>query len=260
MRYYIADTFTDTMFKGNSAGVCFFDKWPDDALMQNIAAENNLSETAFLIKEPNGYALRWFTPETEVDLCGHATLASAFVILNFEQNHSGPINFHTKSGILSVEKKDDLFIMDFPALTCTQTEVTELMQKAIGVPISKAYQSTRDLLLIIQSQRQLEGLYPQIQFIKQIPDCLGVIVSAEGNEADFVSRFFAPNAGINEDPVTGSSHSVLIPFWAQRLKKNIMVARQLSKRGGTLFCEHCGDRVKIGGKAVLYLQGEIAVP
>jgi len=258
MRYYVVDAFAESLFKGNPAGVCLLDEWLDDAVMQNIAQENNLAETAFVVNRGGYYDLRWFTPEIEVDLCGHATLASAFIISNFVDKRAVDIDFHTISGVLPVKKLDDLYELNFPARMPKQIDITPLMEQAAGVPILGAYLS-RDLLLLLDSEWQVAQLQPDFNLIAKIPDCLGLIVTATGDYVDFVSRFFAPNAGVPEDPVTGSAHSTLIPFWADRLSKNKMVARQLSKRGGMLHCEHCGDRVKIAGKAALYLEGEIRV-
>jgi PhzF family phenazine biosynthesis protein len=258
MKYYIVDAFTEAIFSGNQAGVCLIDEWPDDRIMQNIAAENNLSETAFVIKRGNYYDLRWFTPTLEIDLAGHPTLASAFVITNFVDKDAVDIKFHTMSGVLSVRKIDDLYEMDFPSRPPKQVQVTDLMGQAVGVPVQEASLS-RDMLLLLGSEREVAELKPDIGLLSRIPDCFAAVVTAKGNDVDFVSRFFAPNAGIPEDPVTGSSHSTLIPFWAERLGKSKMTAKQLSKRGGVLFCEHCGDRVKIAGRAALYLEGEIKV-
>lgn len=256
MRYYIVDAFTETIFKGNQAGVCLIDEWLDDALMQNIASENNLAETAFVVNRGNYYDLRWFTPETEIDLCGHATLASAFVISNLVDRNVSNMDFHTMSGILTVRKIDDLYEMNFPSRKPKPIQITSLMEQAIGASVHGAYLS-RDMLLLLDSEQEVAELKPDMGLISKIPACFALIVTAKGDTVDFVSRFFAPNAGISEDPVTGSSHSTLIPFWAERLQKDKMVAKQLSKRGGTLFCENCGERVKISGKAALYLQGEI---
>ena len=258
MRYYIVDAFTDKLFGGNPAGVCLLNEWPDKDVMQNIAAENNLAETAFLVKRENYYDLRWFTPEVEIDLCGHATLASGFIIANFVDPEARTMGFETQSGTLTVTKRGDLYEMDFPARLPQKIEVTHLMCKAIGMPVLEAHLS-RDLLLLVDSEQDVKDLTPDLSLLKQIPDCFAVIVTARGETVDFVSRFFAPNAGIPEDPVTGSSHSTLIPFWAERLGKEQLTAKQLSKRGGVLYCENCGERVKIAGKAVLYLQGEINV-
>lgn len=256
MKYYIVDAFTDKLFKGNQAGVCLLDEWLDDETMQNIASENNLAETAFVVKRDDYYDLRWFTPKTEIDLCGHATLASAFIISNFVDDSAEKIDFHTMSGELSVEKKNDLFEMNFPARMPAPIPITQLMEQSIGVSVQEAYLS-RDMLLLIDSEQQVKNLNPDLSLVSKLPDCFALIVTARGERADFVSRFFAPNAGIPEDPVTGSSHCTLIPFWAQRLKKEKMAAKQLSKRGGTLYCEYRNDRVIIAGKAALYLQGDI---
>lgn len=256
MKYYVVDAFADKLFSGNQAGVCLLDEWPCDETMQNIAAENNLSETAFVVKRQNHYDLRWFTPTIEIDLCGHATLASAFVVANFLDSGISDMDFHTKSGVLSVKKIDELFEMDFPSRKPEKIEVTPQMEKAIGAPVLEAHMS-RDMLLLLENEVQVKNLHPNLSAVAALSDCVGVIVTAKGDSADFVSRFFAPNVGVPEDPVTGSAHSTLIPFWSERLGKDKMNARQLSKRGGTLYCKNCGDRVKISGNAVLYLQGEI---
>jgi PhzF family phenazine biosynthesis protein len=258
MKYFIVDAFTDKVFKGNQAGVCLVDHPLNEATMQNIAAENNLAETAFVMPKGNEFDLRWFTPEVEIDLCGHATLASAYILSTIINPSLDVMRFHTLSGVLTVSKRDSLFEMDFPARKPTPKPVDALMAQALGIPVLEAH-SSRDMLLIVENEAAVKMLKPNLLLLSQIPDCFAVIVTAPGNEVDFVSRFFAPNAGIPEDPVTGSSHSTLIPFWAERLKKEKMVARQLSKRGGTLYCENCGERVKISGQAALYLTGEIHV-
>ena len=258
MRYFVVDAFADTLFQGNPAGVCLLDTWLKDHLMQQIAAENALSETAFVVKQDGYYDLRWFTPTTEVDLCGHATLASAFVVTQFLDPGISSMDFHTKSGLLSVTKSDDLFELDFPARKPQKIQVTPQMEQALGVPILEAHKA-RDTLLLLESEEQVKDLQPDFNLIANLPDCFAVIATAKGENVDFVSRFFAPGAGVPEDPVTGSAHSTLIPFWAQRLHKEDMIAKQLSKRGGTLFCKNQGDRVKISGRAVLYLQGELVV-
>jgi len=257
MKYFIVDAFTDERFKGNPAGVCLLDEWLDDDTMQAIAFENNLSETAFVVKRENHYDLRWFTPDVEIDLCGHATLASAFVVSNFVDQNEALMRFETKSGTLTVTKIGDLYELDFPARKPEPIELTSEMSRAIGLSVLEAHLS-RDLLLFVENEQQVQALNPSFDLLEQLP-YFAVIVTAEGDEVDFVSRFFAPGASIPEDPVTGSAHCSLIPFWAERLGKEKMVARQLSKRGGTLFCENRGSRVKIAGKAVLYLQGEILI-
>lgn len=229
----------------------------DDRTMQNIAAENNLAETAFLIRDGDKYNLRWFTPEQEFDLCGHATLASAFVLFNFYERNTDVLQFNTQSGMLTVERRQSLYVMDFPARMPEPVKVIPLMEQAVGVPVSEAHLS-RDMVLLLPDENAVRRVTPDLQLAAEIPGCENLIVTARGTSADFVSRFFTPGISIPEDPVTGSAHATLIPFWALRLKKSKMTAQQLSRRGGTLFCENCGDRVKIAGKAVLYLQGEIA--
>ena len=257
MKYYIVDAFTDVLFKGNPAGVCILDSELDVLTMQKIAAENNLSETAFVLKQKEYYSLRWFTPKVEIDLCGHATLGSAFVITNFVDISNNEIRFETKSGILTVIKKEDLYVLDFPSRKPKKIEVTPLMEKAIGASVCEAH-IARDLLLLLENEQQIRNLCIDIELIKQLADH-AVMVTAKSDTVDFVSRFFAPNVGVPEDPVTGSAHTTLIPFWAERLNKNKMIAMQLSERGGTIYCENCEDRVKIAGKAVLYLQGEMFI-
>lgn len=258
MKYYIVDAFTEDLFQGNQAGVCLLNKWLDDSIMQNIAAENNLAETAFIVKKDNGYDLRWFTPEVEIDLCGHATLASAFIITNFVDKKATELNFHTLSGLLTVAKKGALYEMDFPSRKPKEVEYLPIMAEVIGTKVLEVHLS-RDLLLLVETEEQVRNLKPNLELMKTIPNCFAVIVTAKGNNVDFVSRFFAPKAGIPEDPVTGSSHATLIPFWAEKLRKDKLVAQQLSKRGGMLYCENIGDRVKIAGYATLYLEGNIQI-
>jgi len=260
MDYFVVDAFAEELFKGNPAGVCVLDKWPDDRHLQSIAFENNLAETAFVVKNGPAYDLRWFTPETEIDLCGHATLASAFILANFIDPKNSSFSFNTKSGLLTVEadRKNDLFEMDFPSRKPVKTEINQTVQNSINVKIKEAHRS-RDLLLLLDSEDEVRNLDIDFNLLKTVNDCFAFIFTAPSSnrEYDFVSRFFAPNAGIIEDPVTGSAHCTLIPFWAERLNKDKLTAKQLSKRGGTLFCKNNGDRVKIAGKAKLYLTGEI---
>lgn len=255
--YFHVDAFTSHVFSGNPAGVCPLDNWLDDLLLQQIAAENNLSETAFFVRTDKGYDLRWFAPKTEVDLCGHATLASAFVIFNFLGFPEDHITFSTKSGMLSVKKVKDRFMMDFPARPGKLASAPEFLVKGLGKNITEVYRS-RDYLVILDSEDEVRTLRPDFSELLKL-DCTGVIISAKGDSVDFVSRFFAPRVGIPEDPVTGSSHCTLIPYWASRLGKTDLIAHQVSRRGGELFCRHIGDRVSIAGSAVLYLQGEIFV-
>ena len=259
MKYYVADAFTDELFKGNPAGICILEKWLDNVLLQNIAYENNLAETAFIVKNNSQYELRWFTPKTEIELCGHATLASAYIIKNFIEDNDF-LTFNTKSGILTVlyNKENELYEMDFPAIKTKKVEIIETVQNAINEKIKETYLS-RDLLLLLENEEQVKNLKVKFDLLKTLNICHGFIATAlsSNKEYNFVSRYFAPNVGINEDHVTGSSHTTLIPFWAERLGKNKLIAKQLSKRGGTLYCENNGDRVKIAGKAKLYLEGNI---
>jgi PhzF family phenazine biosynthesis protein len=221
--------------------------------MQSIAFENNLAETAFLLKKDGKNILRWFTPELEIDLCGHATLASAYVITTYIEPSLNAIDFETKSGTLGVIRSGDILTMNFPSRMPEPTDTPPLLEEALGGRILETHKS-RDLLVLTDSQETVSKLKPNIDLISSISRDLAfaVIVTAKGDDCDFVSRFFAPNAGIPEDPVTGSSHSTLIPYWARKLGKNKLTARQLSKRGGTLYCENLGSRVNIGGKAVCY--------
>ena len=254
------DAFTDQLFSGNPAAVCPLDTWPADDLLQNIAIENNLAETAFFVPlAPQRYQLRWFTPEFEMDLCGHATLASAFVLYT-ELDYSDPvIYFETHSGTLSVSREGDYICLDFPARPPVIATLPAIIQEGLQIPPQEVWKA-RDYLLLYESEEVIQNISPNTDLINQINlDPGGIIVTAPGKEVDFVSRFFTPQAGIFEDPVTGSAHCTLIPFWAKRLQKTDLHARQISARGGTLFCSLKEDRVKIRGKAVKYLQGTIEV-
>ncbi|MCU0285048.1 MAG: PhzF family phenazine biosynthesis protein [Acidobacteria bacterium] len=262
---YQVDAFTDKLFGGNPAAVCPLEKWLDDRTMQNIAIENNLAETAFYVKDGDGFHIRWFTPALEIDLCGHATLASAHVIFNHSDFKGNLITFKSQSGPLKVSKDintDGLLTLDFPANKPAPVEnIPPGLIEALDlkpVALSKA----RDLLALYETEEEILALKPNFRMIaeelKKI-GCLGMIVTAPGKTVDFVSRFFAPLAGIDEDPVTGSAHTILIPYWAERLNKKKLHAYQLSQRRGELFCEMAGDRVFIAGKAVTYLKGEIYI-
>jgi len=256
--FYQVDAFTDKLFGGNAAGVCPLDSWlPDDA-MQKIALENNLSETAFFIKEGDGYRIRWFTPKVEVNLCGHATLASAHVIYNHLGCTCDTISFQSRSGVLNVSREGDLLILDFPANVPQRAALPNDFVQALNITPIQCYRGKEDYLLLYKSQQEIESLLPDFRRLEKT-DARAVIVTAPGEKCDFVSRFFAPRVGVDEDPVTGSAHTVLIPFWAEKLGKTEMHARQLSRRGGALFCRLKGDRVDIGGNAVTYLKGEILV-
>ncbi|WP_299533899.1 PhzF family phenazine biosynthesis protein [Ulvibacterium sp.] len=260
LKMYQIDAFTDQVFSGNPAAVCILESWLDDTTMQRIAAENNLAETAFLVKHREGFAIRWFTPSIEVALCGHATLASAFVLFNYYDVTTDKINFYSQSrGALSVEKgKDGLLTLDFPVDAIVEVQPQDTLNEAIGkVPI-QTFKGKTDYLLIYESQQDIEDIAPNFHVLGKA-NVRGVIVSAKGIKVDFVSRFFAPGSGIDEDPVTGSAHTTLTPYWSKQLGKTKLSAKQLSKRGGDLFCEDLGERIKITGKAVPYLIGEIEI-
>ncbi len=258
LKLYQIDAFANETFKGNPAAVCPLDNWLDDDIMQKIAAENNLSETAFFVKTGDSYALRWFTPAAEVDLCGHATLAAAFVILNFMDTSLKEINFSTRSGMLTVKKDNDLLSMDFPSRLAAPCRLPQVLADALGVAPKLLFLS-RDYLAVYENEDIIAALTPDMGMLARVDDCLGVIVTAPGRDVDFVSRFFAPKVGVPEDPVTGSSHCTLIPYWSSVLNKRTLRARQLSRRGGELFCEDMGERVRIAGNAVIYLEGMIRI-
>jgi len=253
--YFHVDAFTSRVFAGNPAGVCLLETWPPDDVLQRIAFENNLSETAFVIARDGWFDLRWFTPAVEVDLCGHATLAAAFVLFT-HLAHAGPtVRFESKSGLLVVERAGDRLVLDFPARPAEPCPTPEALTRGLGcTPVE--VRRARDYLAILPAAEDVRTLKPDLQALSEL-DCLGIIVTAPGAGVDFVSRFFAPRAGIPEDPVTGSAHCSLIPYWSARLGKKHLTAQQLSARGGELFCEDAGARVKIGGRAVTYLRGEI---
>ena len=254
--YYI-DAFTDKLFSGNPAAVVFSDI-NDTQLMQNIAAENNLSETAFIREEDGKYFIRWFAPSCEIDLCGHATIASAFVFFKYINPEASIFEVHSiKHGILKVSKEDEFLFLDFPKDEITFCENNDFLDGIINFKPTEVYKGRDDFLAILDSEDSIKNLEINFEMLKQI-DSRGLIVSAKGTKYDFVSRCFFPDAGVNEDPVTGSAHTTLTPYWSKKLCKNKLHAFQLSKRGGVLFCEEKGDRVIIGGKAVQYLEGKIA--
>jgi PhzF family phenazine biosynthesis protein len=256
---YQVDAFTSEVFSGNPAAVCLLDAWIDDARMQAIAAENNLSETAFLVQTDNGFDLRWFTPVTEVALCGHATLASAFVLQVCREWPEDTIRFQTRqSGQLVVTKRDEFFDMDFPARPASAQTIPIGLTEALGVEPEKTFGSAEDLMAVLDSEAAVRKVRPDFSALAQLA-CRGIIITARGDRSDFVSRFFAPRVGIPEDPVTGSAHCVLIPYWAAVLGKYNLHALQVSKRGGELFCTQAGARVGISGKAALYMEGSITV-
>ena len=249
------DAFSSQVFRGNPAAVCPLPQWIDETLLQAMASENNLSETAFLVRLPDGYEIRWFTPAVEVDLCGHATLAAGFVVLNILEPAGRTVQFQSKSGPLKVSRDDGLLSLDFPSRPPEPCPVPDLLVKALDRAPNHVLGS-RDYLAIYSTEEEVRCLRPDMTLLRQI-DRLGVIVTAPGSTADFVSRFFAPGAGIPEDPVTGSSHCTLTPYWSKRLGKRRLHAFQVSARGGELFLEDQDERVRISGQAVLYSEGTL---
>jgi len=257
MKCYHVDAFAEKPFEGNPAAVCVLDSYPADELMQKIAMENNLSETAFTVKEGDHYRLRWFTPGGEIDLCGHATLGTAFVLFSYFEKEAASITFQTMSGPLTVVRKGDLLEMDFPAYELKQVPVTKAMEDAFGVSITEAWLG-RDLLCVTEDASVVPTLTPDQAKLMEL-DGLLQHITAKGAEFDSVSRTFAPKLAVAEDPVCGSGHCHIVPLWAQKLGKNNIVARQASKRGGTLYCEMQGDRLTMAGSAVLYSIAELYV-
>jgi PhzF family phenazine biosynthesis protein len=260
---YQLDAFASGPFRGNPAAVCPLESWLPDELLQAIAEENNLAETAYYVRENGRYRLRWFTPTVEVDLCGHATLAAASVILEIRREMEGQgeesrVVFDSRSGELVVDRKDGLYVLDFPMRPPKECPDDPKLFEALGVKPT-AILAAVGYLCVYDTEDQVRALRPDMGKLAAL-DCFAVIVTAPGKDCDFVSRFFAPAQGIPEDPVTGSAHSTLIPYWSGRLGKKKMFARQISRRGGELWCEDRGDRVGIGGRAVKYLQGQITVP
>lgn len=257
MKCYHVDAFAEKVFEGNPAAVCVLDKYPSDALMQKIAGENNLSETAFAVKEGAGYHLRWFTPGGEIDLCGHATLGTAYVLFRFFEKDADSITFQTLSGALTVLKKGNLLEMDFPAYELKQIPVTPAMEDAFGVAITEAWLG-RDLLCVTENAEAIPTLTPNQAKLMEL-DGLLQHITAKGKEYDSVSRTFAPKLAVAEDPVCGSGHCHIVPLWAKKLGKERLVAWQASQRGGTLYCEMQGDRLSLAGTAVLYSIADLYV-
>jgi PhzF family phenazine biosynthesis protein len=265
---YHLDSFTDRLFGGNPAAVIPLDNWINDNLMQQVAMENNLSDTAFFVPSEMSQAfeaqpeadfdIRWFTPGLEINLCGHATLATAYLLFNILNHHKSEIRFLSKSGMLTTKRNGDIISMDFPAWKPApfHDRHNEFSKALGGIKINSLYKN-RDVLIELDDEDAVSNCKPDFELIKKTGEM--VIITARGKEADFVSRFFCPAAGMNEDPVTGSAHSQLIPYWAERLGKQTFFAKQLSKRGGDLWCELLGDRVTIGGKCVFYMKGEIEI-
>ena len=259
LKLYQVDAFTDKVFSGNPAAVCPLESWLKDDLLQKIAMENNLAETAFYVKNGDAYDIRWFTPTLEVDLCGHATLASAYVLFNY-QNHPGNIvKFHSRrSGQLTVEREGDLLKLNFPTDEYSRIELSAELKACFDKTATEAYKGKTDFMLVFNSERDIRDIKPSFDVISKLPG-RGIIVTAPGDSVDFVSRFFGPQSGINEDPVTGSAHTTLTPYWSKRLEKKELTAMQLSLRVGHLKCRFLNERVEISGKGKEYLIGDIFV-
>ena len=256
MRQYIVDAFTNKIFRGNPAAVCVMDEWPEETWMMQLAAENNLSETAFIVKEETGYHLRWFTPGTEVELCGHATLASAFVILNYYEQDANQVKFNTLSGVLTVIRKGNLYEMDFPTYELKEIPVTDAMEAAFGNRPIKAVLGI-DLVCIFDREEIVRNMNPDQNLLMKLEGRIQN-VTAKGIDTDCVSRSFCPKLAVSEDPVCGSAHCQIADYWAKELKKDTIISYQASKRGGTLHCHITGNgRIKISGEAVLFAISEI---
>lgn len=254
---YIVDAFTSRVFSGNPAAVCPLVEWLPDEVMASIAKENNISETAFIVGGKGTYDIRWFTPSVEVDLCGHATLASAFVVFNYLQPALQQVSFNSQSGSLTVDRQGHRLVLDFPSRAGKQVECPVELTKGLGLSPIETYLS-RDYLVVVDSEEQVSNCLPKWDLLQNLPS-FGIIVTAPGKDCDFVSRVFFPTDSILEDPVTGSAHCTLIPYWSHRLEKKELHVRQISARGGELFCEDRGDRVRIGGQAVLYSKAKIFI-
>jgi len=257
---YQIDAFSDKLFKGNPAAVCPLEKWLEDEIMQSIAMENNLAETAFVVFGKDNYEIRWFTPELEVDLCGHATLAAAHMLFSYDEDlEEDEIEFYSpRSGILNVKKIDNLYELNFPTDTLKKVDAPQLLLEAINKIPEEVYQGKTDYMLVYKTQKDIIDIKPDFTMLGKL-NTRGIIVTSKGEESDFVSRFFAPFSGINEDPVTGSAHTSLIPYWSSNLNKTELTASQLSKRGGNLFCKFNDKRVLISGSAKTYMIGMLEI-
>ncbi|MDX1586266.1 MAG: PhzF family phenazine biosynthesis protein [Balneolaceae bacterium] len=256
-KIYQVDAFAGQLFEGNPAAVCPLNEWLPDRVMQQIAMENNLSETAYFVEERDGYRIRWFTPTAEVDLCGHATIASAHVLFRHLKYGRREISFSSNSGPLTVREENELLVMNFPVSRGEKVSAPETLQQALGTASDEIYRAT-DYMVVLENEEQVQSLEPDFYQLNRM-ETRGVIVTAPGDEYDFVSRFFAPAVGVDEDPVTGSAHTMLAPYWSERLGKTELTARQVSRRGGTVYCRMLGDRVEISGKAITYLEGMIDI-
>jgi PhzF family phenazine biosynthesis protein len=259
MKIFQVDAFAENVFSGNPAAVIPLDQWLPDDVMQNIAMENNLAETAFVIRNGDGFLIRWFTPTIEVELCGHATLATAHVLFNHLGFQGEGIPFFSHlSGPLNVYRQGELLILDFPSDVFERITPTADMENAFDLKTNEIYKGKTDLMYVFETEEQIEKIIPNLRTMNAIP-VRGIIVTAPGSQVDFVSRFFGPQSGIDEDPVTGSAHTTLIPYWSNRLNKDAMSAIQLSKRKGLLACKYLGERVLISGKAKTYMIGDIFI-
>lgn len=256
---YQVDAFAEKVFQGNPAAIVPLEDWIADDVMQKIAMENNLAETAFFVKTDTGYHIRWFTPGLEIDLCGHATLASAYIIKNFIEPHLAEINFTTQvAGTLRAMAKDGIYTLDFPSRMPQPCDVPDKLFKSLNISTAVEVLKSRDYFVVLPNEEAVRNIEPEFMLMKDI-DSTGIIVTAKGQSADVVSRCFYPGAGIPEDPVTGSAHCNIVPYWSNKLSKTKLFCKQLSQRGGDLQCELAGDRVLMSGKCVLYLQGEITI-
>jgi len=259
-KIYQVDAFAQQLFSGNPAAVCPLESWLPDELLQNIAMENNLAETAFYVKEKDGsFLIRWFTPAVEVDLCGHATLATAYVLFNHEGVDGNVVHFYSyRSGKLTVTRDGDKLTMNFPSDVFGEVELTKELAAGFNIKPKTAYKGKTDFMLVYENEKDITDIIPDFNLISKV-EARGIIVTAKGNEVDFVSRFFAPQVNVNEDPVTGSAHTTLTPFWCGKLNKKELSAIQLSPRKGYLSCKYLGERIEISGQCRLYLIGEIYI-
>jgi PhzF family phenazine biosynthesis protein len=256
-KIYQVDAFANRLFEGNPAMVCPLEEWFRDELMQQIAAENNLSETAFFVKKDSKYHLRWFTPKSEVDMCGHATLATAYVLFECMNYNDETIIFETKSGDLMVQKEGESFVMDFPVQTIVPCNIAEQIEEAFGLKPIATFASM-DYIVVFEDEKNILNAKPNLALLKEL-DLRGVCITSRSEKYDFVTRFFAPKYGIDEDPVTGSAFTQLVSYWSKKLEKKILYAKQLSSRGGEVHCELVDNRVKLSGKCIKYLEGEIEI-
>lgn len=257
-KIYQVDAFTNKVFSGNPAAVCPLEQWLDDSTLQNIAAENNLAETSFFVKTPEGYHLRWFTPKTEVDLCGHATLAAAYVLFRFMHYAEEVISFRSRSRKLTVSRDGSWLTLNFPADKVGEVAISNEYAACFDKKPALIIKGLSDLMFVYDTYADIRDIQPDLRHIAKLP-FRGIIVTSIGMDTDFASRFFAPACGIDEDPATGSAHTTLAPYWSKRLGKNELTARQISERGGFLKCKLVNDRVEISGQAAFYMEGEIEI-